>query len=97
MIKIINRTALVLIVNNLSLLLVFLIFELALRFGVVPMESPDLATLYFFQTYATLIICAVFSLSFVFLNSQWRYVFLLAPLVIPAAYGIFFLMKHQVS
>lgn len=49
---------------------------------------------YLLQTYVTLFICGLFSFSFFFLKNYWRYVFLMAPLVLPAAYGLFFLINH---
>ncbi len=50
---------------------------------------------YLLQTYITLFICTLFSFSFFFLKNNWRYVFLIAPLVIPAGYGLLFLINHQ--
>lgn len=57
-------------------------------------DEPALFQAFLLHTYTTLLICAVFSLSFLFLRDRMRYVFLAAPLVIPALYGLFFLSRY---
>lgn len=100
MTRLLSQVLLLVLVNYVSIFLIFIMFELSIRFGLVSMESIDTAAdlfkLYSLHAYTTFFICALFSLSFLFLKSYWRYVFLLAPLVVPPAYGLFFLMHQSV-
>ncbi|MCB1591309.1 MAG: hypothetical protein KDI90_02545 [Alphaproteobacteria bacterium] len=58
-------------------------------------DEAALFQAYVLHTYTTLLICAVFSISFLFLKDRMRYIFLAAPLVIPSVYGFFFLSSYQ--
>lgn len=58
-------------------------------------NEPALFQAFLLHTYSTLVICAVFSLSFLFLRDRMRFAFLAAPLVVPVIYGLAFLSRYS--
>lgn len=67
---------------------------------VIDVQAPDfnepaLFSTYFLHTFTTLLICTVFSLSYLFLKDRMRYVFLLAPLLVPSLYGFVLLARYS--
>ncbi len=87
------RIALIAIVNYLGLLAVVVVFEIMVHADEGTEDAKLVALLqsYYFRTYILYVICAAFSLCFLFLKSQIKYAFLLAPLVFPTIFGLIYL------
>lgn len=100
-IKALNDVLLLLLVNFLGFSSVLPTFMIGTyKLGLVDVEVPDFNELLLVQTYTlycyiTFIICAVFSLSFLFLRDRMRFAFLAAPLVVPVIYGLAFLARYS--
>jgi hypothetical protein len=66
-------------------------YVIGVKTGMLPITDPNFNPgdlRYFFHVIITTwMVCAVFSLAFLFLKGTLRYLFLLAPAVIPMAYG----------
>ncbi len=96
-----TKILLFLLVNYVSTWVVSFMYLFATRIvAFVDINSPGfdeaaLFKLYMLHSWVTLLICAAFSISFLFLRSNWRYVFLLSPLIVPPLYGLAFLIRYQ--
>lgn len=82
---------LIILVNAIGFFSVHFCYFVGVNTGLLPVGDPSLTTetlaKFFHVIVLTWIICAPFSLAFLFLKGTIRYMFLLAPAVIPMAYG----------
>ena len=87
------RLALIAIVNYVGLLTVVVVFEIMVHADEGTEDAKLVALLqsYYFRTYILYVICAAFSLCFLFLKSKIKYAFLLSPIVFPAIFGAIYL------
>lgn len=98
--KTLNQALILLVFNFVGFWATALVYFLGTRaLGLVDVQVPDfneanLFHTYFLHVYTTFLICAIFSVSFLFLKDKMRYLFLGAPLAIPTIYGLFFLSRY---
>ncbi|MGQ0527905.1 MAG: hypothetical protein ACT4OY_07775 [Alphaproteobacteria bacterium] len=88
-----QKIALFVLINALGFLSPSFCYYIGITTGAIAPSSPDfdISTfrLWFFPGITmTWAVCALFSLAFFFIRDNGRWLFLLAPLVIPVLYGL---------
>ncbi len=108
--KTIKKLFLFFFCNWLGFTMPAIIYNLAtLKFNLIDFENESFDALSFysnmsgdtpapvmvFEPTVTWIICALFSFAIFFLKGKWRYVFMLAPIVMPTLHSLILLIKFM--
>ena len=88
-----QKIILLVFVNALGFLSPSFCYYIGVVTGKIALGNPDFDPVAFRMQFfpaimMTWLVCACFSVSFLFLKNQGRWFFLLAPLVIPVLYGL---------
>lgn len=87
------------VVNAAGFMSVPFCFLIGTKLGLLQLADSDidleaLKTHFMHGTYMTWLACAVFSPAYLFLKGNERFVFLLAPVVVPVSYGLYVLLTR---
>jgi len=84
-----KKVILLILVNILGFSGIALCYTLGLVAGIIAADNTDFDTPhFFFQASLTWGVCALFSLSYIFLKGKYALLFLWAPVFIPLFYGL---------